>query len=220
MIEPLARRLQVLSLSLLALQLLGSDWENPLTWGSLTLVVMAGLKLANAHRPADLRRGLLAQLIALGVLAGLNPNLGPGLVQAATGLALFAGLLAQESGGGGNLRQILSRSVQLLAVCLPLLVLLFVFMPRLGPLWPRAELGGARTGLSDQLDPGSIAQLALDPSPALRISPTQEKDLSPADQRYWRVRVLDHFDGQRWRAAPPQGPVSYTHLTLPTNSLV
>ncbi|MCX5941554.1 MAG: hypothetical protein NTU65_00245, partial [Cyanobacteria bacterium] len=91
MIEPLARRLQILSLSLLALQLLGSDWQSPLCWGSLTLVVMASLKVRNAHRPADLRRGLLAQLIALGVLAGLNPNLGPGLVQAATGLVLVAG---------------------------------------------------------------------------------------------------------------------------------
>ena len=129
-----------------------------------------------------------------------------GLVQAAPGLVLVAGLLAQESGGAGNLRQMLSRSGQLLVVCLPLLVLLFVFMPRLGPLWPQAELGRARTGLSDQLDPGAIAQLALDPSPALRISPAQEQDLPPADQRYWRVRVLDHFDGQRWRASSPQGP--------------
>ncbi len=206
MIEPLARRLQILSLSLLALQLLGSDWQSPLCWGSLTLVVMASLKVRNAHRPADLRRGLLAQLIALGVLAGLNPNLGPGLVQAATGLVLVAGLLAQESGGAGNLRQMLSRSGQLLVVCLPLLVLLFLFIPRLGPLWPQAELGRARTGLSEQLDPGSIAQLALDPSPALRISPAQEQDLPPADQRYWRVRVLDRFDGQRWRAGASQGP--------------
>ena len=206
MIEPFARRLQILSLSLLALQLLGSDWENPLTWGSLTLVVMAGLKLGNAHRPADLRRGLLAQLIALGVLAGLNPNLGPGLLQGATGLVLIAGLLAQESGGAGNLRQILSRSLQLLVVCLPLLVLLFVFMPRLGPLWPQAELGRARTGLSDQLDPGAIAQLVQDPSPALRISPAKESDLPPADQRYWRVRVLDRFDGRRWSAGRPRGP--------------
>ena len=206
MIEPLARRLQILSLSLLALQLLGSDWTSPLCWGSLTLVVMASLKLAKAQRPADLRRGLLAQLIALGVLAGLNPNLGPGLVQAATGLVLVAALLAQESGGGGNLRQMLNRSVQLLVVCLPLLVLLFLFIPRLGPPWPQAELGRGRTGLSEQLDPGAIAQLALDPSPALRISPAQEQDLPPADQRYWRVRVLDRFDGQRWRAAPAQGP--------------
>jgi len=205
-IEPLARRLQILSLSLLALQLLGSDWQSPLCWGSLILVVMASLKVRNARRPADLRRAALAQLIALGVLAGLNPNLGPGLVQAATGLVLVAGLLAQESGGAGNLRQMLSRSVQLLGVCLPLLVLLFVFMPRLGPLWPQAELGRARTGLSDQLDPGAIAQLALDPSPALRMSPAQEQDLPPAEQRYWRVRVLDHFDGQRWRASSPQGP--------------
>ena len=137
MIEPLARRLQIPSLSLLALQLLGSDWASPLCWGSLTLVVMASLKLAKAQRPADLRRGLLAQLIALGILAGLNPNLGPGLVQAATGLVLVAALLAQESGGGGNLRQMLNRSVQLLVVCLPLLVLLFLFIPRLGPPWPQ-----------------------------------------------------------------------------------
>ena len=206
MIEPLARRLQILSLSLLGLQLLGCDWESPLSWGSLTLVLMAILKVRNARRPADLRRALLAQLIALGVLAGLNPSLGHGLLQGATGLVLIAGLLAQEGRGASNLRQILSRSVQLLVVCLPLLALLFVFMPRLGPLWPYAELGRAQTGLSDQLDPGSIAHLAQDPSPALRLSPGREKDLPPADQRYWRVRVLDRFDGQRWSASSPASP--------------
>ncbi len=206
MIEPLARRLQILSLSLLGLQLLGCDWESPLSWGSLTLVLMAILKVRNARRPADLRRALLAQLIALGVLAGLNPSLGHGLLQGATGLVLIAGLLAQEGRGASNLRQILSRSVQLLVVCLPLLALLFVFMPRLGPLWPYAELGRAQTGLSDQLDPGSIAHLAQDPSPALRLSPNREKDLPPADQRYWRVRVLDRFDGQRWSASSPASP--------------
>ncbi len=206
MIQPLARRLHIFSLSLLGLQLLSSDWDNPLTWGSLILVVMASLKLRNAERPADLRRGTLAQLIALGVLAGLNPTLGPGLLQAATGLVLVAGLMAQESGGAGSLRQILGRSVQLLGVCLPLLVLLFLFMPRLGPLWPHAELGRGRSGLSDQLDPGAIAQLALDPSPALRMSPGQANALPPPDQRYWRVRVLDRFDGQHWRAGAPQAP--------------
>jgi hypothetical protein len=68
-IEPLASRLQILSLSLLALQLLGSDWASPLCWGSLTLVVMASLKVRNARRPADLRRGLLAQLRADGLLS-------------------------------------------------------------------------------------------------------------------------------------------------------
>jgi hypothetical protein len=103
-------------------------------------------------------------------------------VQAATGLVLIASLLAQEVAAPETCARILSRSLQLLVVCLPLLVLLFLFVPRLGPLGPHAELGRARTGLSDQLDPGAIAQLAQDPSPALRISPDQASSLPPADR--------------------------------------
>ncbi|MDD2729901.1 DUF3488 and transglutaminase-like domain-containing protein [Malikia sp.] len=83
----------------------------------------------------------------------------------------------------------------------PLMLVLFLLFPRLAPLWglPADALGG-RSGLSDRMQVGQVAQLALDPSVALRIRfdgqpPTQ-------DALYFRGPVLSRFDGIEWRPAP------------------
>lgn len=200
MASPLARRsllLHGLALGLLALQLALTDRSQILFWGAVALVALAGLKLRESRRPPDLRRAALAELIAVGVLAVMNPELGPSLLQAGTALVVLGALLSQEAGGRTSLRQLLTRSLQLTVAALPLLVLLFLLLPRLGPLWSLPGATAGRTGLSDQLDPGSIASLVQDPSPALRVSPLSGS-IPPPAQRYWRVLVLDGFDGRRW----------------------
>jgi transglutaminase-like putative cysteine protease len=201
---PLSRqalRLHGLAIALLTLQLLLSLGLSPLAWGGLALVAMAALKLRESRRPADLQRAALAEFVAVGVLTVLQPELAPSLLQAITALVVLAALLCQESGGRASLRQALLRSLQLGLAALPLLVLLFLLLPRLGPLWSSADAGTGRTGLSGDLDPGSISRLVQDPSPALRISWLQGA-VPPPDQRYWRVLVLDRFDGRRWSADP------------------
>ncbi len=216
MASPLARRSLLfhgLALALLALQLALTDRAQILFWGAVVLVVLAGLKLRESSRPPDLRRAALAELIAVGVLAVMNPELGPSLLQASTALVVLGALLSQEAGGRTSLRQLLRRSLQLAVAALPLLVLLFLLLPRLGPLWSLPGATAGRTGLSDQLDPGSIASLVQDPSPALRVSPLSGA-IPPPAQRYWRVLVLDQFDGRRWsslaatalRQPPPPPP--------------
>ncbi len=216
MASPLARRsllLHGLALGLLALQLALTDRTQILFWGAVALVALAGLKLRESRRPPDLRRAALAELIAVGVLAVMNPELGPSLLQASTALVVLGALLSQEAGGRTSLRQLLTRSLQLAVAALPLLVLLFLLLPRLGPLWSLPGATAGRTGLSDQLDPGSIASLVQDPSPALRVSPLSGS-IPPPTQRYWRVLVLDRFDGRRWsslaapdlRQPPPPPP--------------
>ncbi len=206
MASPLARRslqLHGLALGLLALQLALTDRTQILFWGAVALVALAGLKLRESRRPPDLRRAALAELIAVGVLAVMNPELGPSLLQAGTALVVLGALLSQEAGGRTSLRQLLTRSLQLAVAALPLLVLLFLLLPRLGPLWSLPGATAGRTGLSDQLDPGSIASLVQDPSPALRVSPLSGS-IPPPARRYWRVLVLDGFDGRRWSSlAPP-----------------
>ncbi|MFM2122059.1 MAG: hypothetical protein RLZZ589_496 [Cyanobacteriota bacterium] len=200
-----ARRLHIAAISLLALQLLVSLGSSPLVWGGLLLTAMAALKLRESRRAQDLQRTALAELIAVGLLAVLQPELGPSLLQGLTALVVLAALLMQEGGGRGSLRQALLRSLQLGLAALPLLVLLFLLLPRIGPLWSVPGAGAGRTGLNDALDPGSISQLVQDPSPALRIS-WLRGGVPPPDQRYWRVLVLDRFDGRRWSAAPPTPP--------------
>ena len=202
-----ARRLHGVAIALLTLQLILTGGGHPLIWGGLLLTLMAGLKLAESRRGQDLQRAALAELIAVGVLAVIAPELGPSLLQAATAIIVVAALLCQEAGDRRSLGQALRRSLQLGLAALPLLLLLFLLMPRIGPLWSVPGQGAGRTGLSDQLDTGTISRLVQDPGPAARITYLQGS-APPPSERYWRVLVLDHFDGRRWNAppAPPQRP--------------
>ena len=195
-----ARRLHLLVLALLTLQVLLSADQQPLVWGAALLVLLAGLKLRESRSGADLQRVALTEWVALGLLAVLQPALAPSLLQGVCAVLVLAAVLAQEGSSQGALGPTLRRSLQLCLAAVPLLVLLFLLLPRLGPLW---SLGGAavgRTGISGILDPGAISRLVEDSSPALRISWLQGAAPAPA-QRYWRVLVLDRFDGRRWSRA-------------------
>ena len=81
---------------------------------------------------------------------------------------------------------------------LPVVVLLFVFFPRMAPLWSVPMVSGqARTGLSETMRPGDISNLAQDSSRAFRVSFGSEP---PAFRdRYWRGLILDYLDDETWR---------------------
>lgn len=80
----------------------------------------------------------------------------------------------------------------------PLTIVLFVLVPRIGPLWsvPVPD-HSARTGLTDTITPGDIARLSR--SDELVFRARFSGRVPPADQRYWRAVVLDQFDGRTWR---------------------
>jgi transglutaminase-like putative cysteine protease len=83
----------------------------------------------------------------------------------------------------------------------PIMVALFLLFPRMAPLWGvPSDAMAARTGLSNSMQVGTIASLALDDSVALRVrfdGPTP-----PLSDMYFRGPVLSNFDGREWR--PPQ----------------
>ena len=84
----------------------------------------------------------------------------------------------------------------------PIMVVLFVLFPRLAPLWgvPSDAMAG-RTGLSDTMRVGTIAELALDDGIAARVK--FDGDRIPArSSLYFRGPVLSQFDGRQWKAAP------------------
>lgn len=90
-------------------------------------------------------------------------------------------------------------------IILPLWVLLFVFLPRLPPLWQLPVTSVAQTGLADVLSPGSISQLVSSDALVFRA---EFNDVAPANsQLYWRARVYQYFDGQSWYQADAEGNV-------------
>lgn len=84
------------------------------------------------------------------------------------------------------------------ALALPFFILLFMFFPRLPPLWhiPIPE-NKAVTGISDSMSPGDIASLSQSSALAFRIVGDIQQ-LPKQSELYWRALVLDEYDGQKW----------------------
>ena len=199
-----AARFQWAALLALGLCLLGLTPNGLLPLLTIGLGMLTLLKLLEARRLEERRLVALLQLVSAGLLAAQLPSLATSLLQLATAVLALAGLLALELGAGLAWSVLLRRSLQVLAAGLPLALVLFLLVPRLDPLSNLPVSGGAAaiTGLSDQLDPGSIATLAEVDAPAARVS--FAKGVPPPPGGYWRVLVHDRFDGRSWlRSTPP-----------------
>jgi len=112
-------------------------------------------------------------------------------------VVITAALAAQLGSFSARPRRALGLSLKLLAQAAPLMLLLFVAMPRLGPLWAvPQDTSSASTGISDSMTPGDFTRLSKSDKPALRIA--FDGPVPPPEQRYWRGLVYSDFDGRRW----------------------
>jgi len=87
---------------------------------------------------------------------------------------------------------------KILFQALPLMVILFIFFPRVdAPRWSFLQnKNQATSGLSDTLEPGSISQLGLSGELVFRAKFTG--DLPSNSERYWRGPVFSYTDGKKW----------------------
>ncbi len=87
----------------------------------------------------------------------------------------------------------------LIVGAIPVMIAGYLFFPRLPPLWTIPnDQRGSTTGMSDELNPGSVAEIARSNAPAFRVS--FSGDLPPRAQWYWRGNTLSEFNGVSWRA--------------------
>lgn len=88
---------------------------------------------------------------------------------------------------------------RMVLMALPLMVVMFILFPRIpGPLWglPSDSGASARSGLSDSMAPGDIANLIQSDELAFRarfFGATPDRN-----QLYWRGPVFWDYDGRRW----------------------
>ncbi|MDX1588620.1 MAG: DUF3488 and transglutaminase-like domain-containing protein [Oleiphilaceae bacterium] len=104
---------------------------------------------------------------------------------------------------------------------LPVVAILFVFFPRVGPLWSVPLVSNQpTTGLSEEMRPGEITSLAQSSARAFRAEFGGPMPLP--SQRYWRALILDRFDGQGWSRSDSGGPekrASRVHRGAPSDAL-
>jgi transglutaminase-like putative cysteine protease len=105
----------------------------------------------------------------------------------------------------------------LLAQSAPLMLVLFLFFPRVtGPLWglPQDAFSGV-SGMSETMSPGTIINLSLSDAVAFRV---EFKSPVPAQRNlYWRGPVMWNFNGRTWTARPYL--YYFGELRFETNSL-
>lgn len=94
----------------------------------------------------------------------------------------------------------------------PVMVVLFVLFPRFAPLWgiPNDALSG-RSGLSSEMQVGTIASLALDDAIAFRVKFDGDAPAQP--ELYFRGPVLSVYDGRNWRALQPRFGAPFAEYT-------
>lgn len=122
----------------------------------------------------------------------------------------------------GNIFVNLRLSSSMLFLCLPLMLLFFFFSPRFQPFWNIPAPGShAKTGITDSMSPGDIANLSQ--SDELAFIVNFEGERPPQNQLYWRGLVLQYFDGVTWTQNDPELPPemldkrnSYSLKTLKT----
>ncbi|WP_313088796.1 DUF3488 and transglutaminase-like domain-containing protein [Pseudomonas sp.] len=147
-----------------------------------------------------------------------------GLYSLAPVTALLAAMIGlQQSASGAHPWSALRVAGALLLQAVPLMLVLFVLFPRLGPLWSLPQPGDrGTTGLSDSMTPGDIAELSRSSALAFRVS--FDGPIPPRDQLYWRAVTFEQFDGRRWsRSATsfdPQAPDWLARGSLLTYSIV
>jgi transglutaminase-like putative cysteine protease len=147
------------------------------------------------------------------------------LLPISTLLASLIGL--QQSSIASKPSRTFRLAVTLLLQAVPLMLVLFLFFPRLDPLWSLPQPGNkALTGLSDSMAPADIAELSK--SAALVFRASFDGPVPPRAQQYWRGLTLEQFDGRRWsqssRALVPDAPdwrksgerISYSVVIEPT----
>jgi protein-glutamine gamma-glutamyltransferase len=179
---------------------------NGLAAGTALLTLMGALKLIESQTRRDdaIVIGVALFLLLAAALASQALWRAPLYLLALWG-ALAAMALVAHADSALSPRTALRLAARALLMSIPLGIACFLFFPRMaGHFWALEASGGATTGLSDELSPGSIDKLVSEYDPVFRVRFSGRTP--PPEGRYWRGPVLNEFDGFTWR----RGRVYYT----------
>src|SRR5438876_12251137 len=161
------------------------------------LVVLISLKVLEAHTAREFQVMVLMGWVICLCGFFLSQDFAAALcLLSAFALLLVALIQFHRAASPGAFWPPLRTACKLLAQAAPLIVLLFVFFPRIGTgfRFEFRDLRAAGTGFSDRLSPGSIALLANSSDTAFRAE-FPGSNTRPTGPMYWRGAVMWHCDG-------------------------
>lgn len=133
-------------------------------------------------------------------------------------LVATATLIRLQAPHAGSRYDTIKTAGVLILQAIPIMVVLFVLFPRIsGPLWGLPQdPHRAKTGLSDEMSPGSISQLTQ--STALALRAEFKRGIPARDRLYWRGPVMNDYDGTTWKTGRfgDARPPLITPITGPT----
>ena len=126
---------------------------------------------------------------------------------------------AAEAGDPASASRLVTRDLRrmtLLATgaALVLAMVVFVTLPRLQGNLMRGGGGPniALSGFSDRVSLGTVGRIRKDHSVVLRVQ-SEDGELPPADQAYWRGLAFDRFDGRDWSISTEERRASRRPVT-------
>ncbi|WP_369602298.1 transglutaminaseTgpA domain-containing protein [Hahella sp. SMD15-11] len=196
------RALMVVGLSLLFV--LAYRWQYTVESAVAFLMLAYCLKLSELVTRRD---AYLFNYLTL-FLAALNFLFSQSVLMTLYVMSVYAGVLMALMALNGVLSALSWHragrwSLTIVLLAIPLTAALYVFTPRLAPLWRMpVQSEGAFTGLGEDLNFGEVADLVQSDERAFRVTFAGPRPAQP--DLYWRAIILDGFDGQRWYRTPVQ----------------
>ncbi|WP_353370720.1 DUF3488 and transglutaminase-like domain-containing protein [Aliiglaciecola sp. NS0011-25] len=195
---PSVRTLNLLAL-LSAIVLAYFSFQLGVLLGMINLLVLAcSLKLMQLRSMKDYYQLITCCGFLIGCGFIFQNSIGFSIFYLFLTLLLLLSLACNISpsvGFDANLKRIAIMAGQ----ALPITALLFIVLPKIGPLWQMPTAKSHQTGLAEQVTPGDIAQLSQSAELAFRV--TFKGAIPVPQERYWRALVMEEFDGKTWRVS-------------------
>ncbi|MEZ0151115.1 MAG: DUF3488 domain-containing protein, partial [Candidatus Reddybacter sp.] len=162
------------------------------------------LKLLEIHHKRDALVLLYLSYLIIILQSLFSTSIVSSLLVLAALLPVTAALVAMHA-GVENSRPVsaLRTGLAMILQAIPLMLVMFIVMPRIGSLWAVPQQNSGTTGVSDSMSPGDMTKLGRSGKIAFRVE--FDGPIPMQSQLYWRGLVFSGFDGRRWDQQAPWG---------------